>query len=130
MKKLRWKDSTNDNSKNSNRNQGYEKKRFDKRKNVSEKAPANKVRKTGEIIRKPVPAVTLHQIAKDMIDRKNILDKAFEEKVVSEPAGNKLADLAERFAKLAEMSIQNKKPTVEVTDVVFATEEKHLAENA
>jgi len=51
MKKLRWKDSTNDNSKNSNRNQGYEKKRFDKRKNVSEKAPANKVRKTGEIIR-------------------------------------------------------------------------------
>jgi hypothetical protein len=85
--------------------------------------------KTGEIIRKAVPAAQLHQIAKDMIDRKNILDKAFEEKIVSEPTGNKLADLAERFAKLAEMSIQNKKPTVEVTDVVFATEEKRLATN-
>ena len=78
--------------------------------------------KTGEIIRKPVPAVTLHQIAKDMIDRKTILDKAFEEKIVHEAKGDKLADLAERFAKLAEQSIQNKKPTVEVTDVVFGKE--------
>jgi hypothetical protein len=50
-KKIRWQASTNDTSKNSNRNQGYEKKRYDKRKNVSEKAPANKVRKTGELIR-------------------------------------------------------------------------------
>lgn len=78
--------------------------------------------KTGEIIRKPVPAVTLHQIAKDMIDRKNILDKAFEEKIVVETKGDKLAELAERFAKLAEMSIEKKKPVVEVTDVVFGKE--------
>lgn len=86
--------------------------------------------KTGEIIRKPVPAVTLHQIAKDMIDRKNILDKAFEEKVVVETKGDKLADLAERFAKLAEMSIEKKKPVVEVTDVVFVQEEAKEKSNA
>lgn len=80
--------------------------------------------KTGEIIRKPVPAVTLHQIAKDMIDRKNILDKAFEETVQVEDKGDKLAALAERFAELAEATLENKKPAIEVTDVVFVQEKR------
>jgi len=81
--------------------------------------------KTGEIIRKQVPAAQLHQIAKDMIDRKNILDKAFEETVQVQGNGDKLAALAERFAKLAEATLENKKPAIEVTDVVFAKEVKH-----
>lgn len=84
--------------------------------------------KTGEVRRKPVGAVVLHQIAKDMIDRKNILDKAFEEKVIETSKDDKLAALAERFAKLAEMSIEKQKPQVNVTDVVYVTEkEKTLA---
>lgn len=78
--------------------------------------------KTGTMDRKPVPAKELNTIIKDMIDRKNILDKAFEERIVVETNGNKLADLAERFAKLAEATLENKKPTIEVTDVVFVEE--------
>lgn len=77
--------------------------------------------KTGEVQRKPVSAKDLHTIAKDMMDRKLILDKAFEEKIVEATEGNKLAALAERFAKLAEATLENK-PKIEVTDVVFAEE--------
>lgn len=77
--------------------------------------------KTGEVQRKPVSAKDLHTIAKDMMDRKLILDKAFEEKIVETSEGNKLAALAERFAKLAEATLENK-PKIEVTDVVFAEE--------
>jgi len=72
-----------------------------------------------------VPAAQLHQIAKDMIDRKNILDKAFEETVQVQGNGDKLAALAERFAKLAEATLENKKPAIEVTDVVFVQEKQN-----
>lgn len=78
--------------------------------------------KTGEVQRKPVSAAALNQIAKDMMDRKLILDKAFEETIPQVSKGDKLAALAERFAKLAEATLENKKPTIEVTDVVFAEE--------
>lgn len=81
--------------------------------------------KTGELTRKPLDAKAINQIAKDMLDRKNILDKAFENTVPETSKDDKLASLAERFAKLAEASLEhNKKPPVEVTDVVFVTEKK------
>lgn len=78
--------------------------------------------KTGEVQRKPVSAAALNQIAKDMMDRKLILDKAFEETIPETTKGDKLAALAERFAKLAESTLEAKRPIVEVTDVVFAEE--------
>lgn len=81
--------------------------------------------KTGEVQRKPVSAAALNQIAKDMMDRKLILDKAFEETIPETTKGDKLAALAERFAKLAEATLENKKPTIEVTDVVFAEEKRN-----
>lgn len=79
--------------------------------------------KTAVIERKPVNARDIHTIAKDMIDRKNILDRAFEQTAPQEANGDKLASLAERFAKLAEATLENqKKPAVNVTDVVFVKE--------
>lgn len=77
--------------------------------------------KTGEIQRKPVAIKELHHIAKDMMDRKHILDKAFETSdQIETPTGDKLAALAERFAQLAEMSLEKKRPVV--TDVILAKE--------
>lgn len=78
--------------------------------------------KTNQTYRRPVPAKELNTIVKDMIDRKNTLDRAFEETIVTVSKDDKLAALAERFAKLAEMSLEKKQPTVEVTDVIFAKE--------
>jgi hypothetical protein len=81
--------------------------------------------KTGELIRKPVMAKDLHTIAKDMLDRKLLLDKSFEEKVIEVSKDDRLADLAARFASLAEKALEKPKPHVEVTDVIFAEEIKH-----
>ncbi len=86
--------------------------------------------KTGTIERKKLSARDLNQITKDIMDRKLILDRAFEEKVVEVDKGDRLAALAERFANLAEATLENtkKRPVVEVTDVVFVKEEvKHNA---
>ena len=79
-------------------------------------------RKTGEAERVPVPAKELHTIAKDMLDRKLILDKSFEQEVVEVSKDDRLKSLAERFAALAEKALEKPKPTVEVTDVIFAEE--------
>lgn len=78
--------------------------------------------KTGQVERKPVSVKDVHLIAKDLMDRKHIIDKAFEvHEPLQEAAGDKLAALAERFAKLAEATLDKKKEVV-VTDVVFAKE--------
>ena len=56
------------------------------------------------------------------MDRKHIIDKAFEvHEPMPEAAGDKLAALAERFARLAEATLDKKKEVV-VTDVVFVKE--------
>lgn len=81
--------------------------------------------KTGELQRKPVIAKDLHTIAKDMLDRKLILDRSFEEQVVEVSKDNKLEDLALRFAALAEKALEKPKPYVEVVDVIFAEETTH-----
>jgi hypothetical protein len=78
--------------------------------------------KTGVIERKPVGIRDVHLIAKDLMDRKHIIDKAFEvHEPMQEAAGDKLAALAERFARLAEATLDKKKEVV-VTDVVFVKE--------
>lgn len=80
--------------------------------------------KKGELIRKPLQAKDLHKITIDMMDRKEILDKATEEKVDLKSNDDKLVDLAKRFADLAQMALDKPKPTIEVTDVVYITEDK------
>jgi len=79
--------------------------------------------KSGQLVRKPIPARELNKIAVDMIDQKFILDKATEEQVELSTNEEKLAKLAERFAELAATALA-RKPAVEVTDVVFV-EENH-----
>lgn len=81
--------------------------------------------KTGELMRKPVAAKDLHYIARDMLDRKLILDKSFEETTVEVSKDDRLASLAQRFAELAEKALDKPKTVVEVTDVVFAKEQDH-----
>lgn len=82
--------------------------------------------KSGNLVRKPIPARELNKIAVDMIDQKFILDKATEEQVELTSNEEKLAKLAERFAELAATALA-RKPAVEVTDVVFV-EEKHATD--
>src|SRR5574343_1314798 len=54
--------------------------------------------KQGVLVRKPIPARELNKIAVNMIEQKNILDKATEEQVQTTTNEEKLAKLAERFA--------------------------------
>lgn len=75
--------------------------------------------KKGELIRKPLVAKDIHRIAIDMIDRKETLDKATEERVETKSNDDKLADLAARFADLAEKALDKPTPVVEVTDVIY-----------
>lgn len=77
--------------------------------------------KTGDLVRKPVQAKELASISTAFLDRKDILDKQTEEKQDIMTNEDKLAALAERFAKLAEKAIE--KNRIEVTDVVFVKEE-------
>lgn len=78
--------------------------------------------KKGVLVRRPVTAQVIHRIAADMIDRKEMLDKSTEERVELKNNDEKLADLAKRFADLAEKALSKPKPVVEVTDVVFVEE--------
>jgi hypothetical protein len=77
--------------------------------------------KTGEMVRKPIGAKDLASISNDFLDRKDILDKQTEERQDIMTNEDKLAALAERFAKLAEKALE-KSSTVNVTDVVFVKE--------
>lgn len=75
--------------------------------------------KTGEFLRKPVPARELNKITSDMLEQKAKLDLATEEKQEMKSNDDKLADLAKRFAELAEKAMERPKPVIEVTDVIF-----------
>jgi hypothetical protein len=78
--------------------------------------------KSGEIRRKPVSAKDLLKITVDMIDRKELLDRNTMDNTKPESNEDKLAELAKRFEEIANKI--NKKPAVEVTDVVFIEESK------
>jgi hypothetical protein len=78
--------------------------------------------KSGEIRRKPVSAKDLLKITVDMIDRKELLDRNSMENVKPESNEDKLAELAKRFEEIANKI--NKKPSVEVTDVVFVEDKR------
>jgi hypothetical protein len=75
--------------------------------------------KKGKLIRKPVPAASLHKIAVDMMERKDVLDKATSEENINESNDSKLIKLAEQFAALAAKAIEKQKnlPSANVVDV-------------
>lgn len=78
--------------------------------------------KTGQFLRKPVSARELNKITTDMLERKEKLDLATEEKQEMKSNDDKLADLAQRFADLAQKALEKPKTTVEVTDVIYMKE--------
>jgi hypothetical protein len=78
--------------------------------------------KSGEIRRKPVSAKDLLKITVDMIDRKELLDRNTMDNTKPESNEDKLAELAKRFEEIANKI--NKKPSVEVTDVVFVEDKR------
>jgi hypothetical protein len=65
---------------------------------------------SGEIVMKPVSLRDAHAVAKDMLDRKPVVDRMAEGPLVltDESQDNKLEKLAERFAEIATKSIQKK----------------------
>ncbi len=80
--------------------------------------------KTGQMVRKPVPAKDLHRISVDMMERKDKIDKAIDHvDDNNETNEDKLSKLAEQFAQLAIKAV-NKKPQAEVVDIPFVEEVK------
>jgi hypothetical protein len=78
--------------------------------------------KTGEMVRKPVSLKDAHKVVTDFIDRRHKLTSHEENKILQKDIKDHLQDLAKTFEQFAVST--SKKPTVEVTDVVFVTEKK------
>lgn len=79
--------------------------------------------KSGEMRRKPVAMKDAHKVAVDLIDKKVKLEKQENFVVAQENIQDKLNKLAQAFSELA----NKPKPQINVTDVVFATEETNDA---
>ena len=80
--------------------------------------------KTGEMRRKPVAMKDAQKAVVDFIDRREKLNKQQTTQVATEMIEDKLAKLAQAFSDLAKP-----KQTIEVTDVMFVTEEKEDEED-
>jgi hypothetical protein len=77
--------------------------------------------KSGEMVRKQVNMRDAHKVAVDLMDKKAIIDKTAVAVVEEKKDEDRLMKLAEKFADF----VTQKKPTVNVTDVVFVTEENN-----
>lgn len=75
--------------------------------------------KTGQVKRKPIGARDLHVIMSTSIDQREKIERNSTTEATNENVMDKLAQLAESFKQ-----VSNKKPTVNVTDVVFVEEPK------
>jgi hypothetical protein len=78
--------------------------------------------KTGEIVYKPVSMKDAHRVAVDMLNQKQVLDKAHSGPEIAHAEGDKLQQLAEKFAEFATKSIEkniDKRRTIDedITDV-------------
>jgi transposase-like protein len=85
----------------------------------------------GEMIRKPVAMKDAHRVAVDLLNQKDVIEKAMSKEPGAEGEGSsdKLEVLAERFAMFATKKIEqslDKKRTVDVVDVVdVSPKEQH-----
>lgn len=73
--------------------------------------------KKGQLIRKPLVARDINIIAKDSLDRHLLLERKPLEQEQQQQISDRLAQLGEAFAKLA-----NQKKTINVTDVIYVEE--------
>jgi hypothetical protein len=81
----------------------------------------------GEIVYKPVSMKDAHRVAVDLVNQRQVLEKADKMMPVVEGASEKLEALAEKFAALATQKIEHKldkNRTIDITDVT----EKHNVE--
>lgn len=83
--------------------------------------------KKGELVRKPLQAKDLNQITATMMIQKEQYEKATVEQEKRVSNEDKLKELAERFAALAEKAIQ--KPPVNVTDVVYVKDDPYATKD-
>lgn len=84
--------------------------------------------KTGEMVRKPVDLKEAHKVVTDFIDRRHKLITTEEHQAQQHDIKKKLADLAKSFEEFATKS-SDAKPTINVTDVIFAKEIEHVDSN-
>lgn len=73
--------------------------------------------KTGAIIRKPVNMKDAHKVAVDMQNQREMLEKGEKVEQTEEHVEDKLLKLAEKFATMATLSVQNKIDTQRTVDV-------------
>jgi len=83
--------------------------------------------KTGEMRRKPVNMRDAHKVAVDLSDRRDVMLERHiaGESVTNDKIEQTLRNLAEQFAQIAN---QTKKPSVEVTDVIFGEDSQNAKE--
>ncbi len=86
--------------------------------------------KTGQLRRKPVSMKDAHVVARDLIDKKDMLIERHVagESITTDKIEKTLADLAANFAKIANQINTNPKHPIEVTDVLFGSESDNHAE--
>jgi transposase-like protein len=85
--------------------------------------------KTGEIVYKPVSLRDAHKVAVDLLNQREVLEKAKGNEIKDEGSGDKLEMLAEKFAEFATRKIEQKldnKRTLDLVEVVDV-EEKTIA---
>ena len=82
--------------------------------------------KLGTVVRKEVSLRDAHQVFKDSFIVKEQIERPNTVALDTESIGDKLANLAAQFEKLAEN--QKAKPKVEVTDVIFLEDNNAISE--
>ena len=86
--------------------------------------------KTGEVVRKPVNLKDAHKVAIDMADKHEALEKAEDVVQKEENVDDKLLRLAEKFATMATLSVQNKIDTQRtVENVADITDVQEVSSN-
>ena len=86
--------------------------------------------KTGEVVRKPVNLKDAHKVAIDMADKHEALEKAEDVVQKEENVDDKLLRLADKFATMATLSVQNKIDTQRtVENVADITDVQEVSSN-
>lgn len=78
--------------------------------------------KTGELKRKPVNAAVSHTIARDLINQSDKIENRPEQLI----AEQKTQEALDKLQRTFENFVKQRKPAIEVTDVVFLEEEKSV----
>jgi hypothetical protein len=81
--------------------------------------------KTGELRRKPVAMKDALKVATDLIDKQQKLERPDHAQVAQEGVMERLEKLAKTFEEFATRKVDNERPTINVTDVIFGKEEQN-----